>query len=368
MNSAGLVTIVIPNYNGADCIPDCLESIYAGTVVPEVIIVDNGSTDGSPAMIAERFPQARILRLAANTGFCHAVNTGIHVTRTEFVMLLNDDTVLEKDCVEKLCEEMLAGSRLFAVQALMLSMQDRSVIDDAGDHLDLFGYAFAAGRGRKRRPMRQSLSIFSACAGAALYRMSCFEEIGLFDERHFCYLEDVDIGWRAQVFGWKSRCRTDAVVYHKGSASSGSRYNAFKQEMTAGNSMYMQYKNMSRLQHLFNTPAMAAGRVLKKRYFVQKGLGEAYNKGLIRGRMLIGSAAAQMEQERYGMPVQKADLAVEAVLSGNDRLMNDPGLRAVYPLYRGTRLPLGFRNIPALLRIQFLMICGTIIRLRGTGI
>ncbi len=365
------VTVVIPNYNGKECISACLDSILEGTVLPEIIVVDNGSSDGSPEMIREKYPQVRLVRLSANTGFCHAVNTGIHACRTEFVFLLNDDTVVERDCIEKLLDEILSSERLFSVQAMMLSMQKdpqgRYVIDDAGDHLDLTGAALAAGKGYPLPAVGKSIPVFSSCAGAALYRMRCFEEIGLFDERHFCYLEDVDIGWRAQIFGYRSRCRTDAVVYHKGSASSGSRYNVFKQELAAANNYYVQYKNMPFLQYILNCPAMAMGRAVKKRYFAQKGLEEAYNKGLSRGKLLVAAAKVQQMQEKYGLPVVKADIASEAMLAGREELIGREAvdrLRGFNPLYRGTRVPFIPGNLPNYFRIQLMMVRGTFLRLK----
>ncbi|MBO5998875.1 MAG: glycosyltransferase family 2 protein [Lachnospiraceae bacterium] len=365
------VTAVIPNYNGKECIFDCLDSILAGTLVPEIIVVDNGSSDGSPEAVREKYPQVRVIGLRTNTGFCHAVNTGIHAARTEYVFLLNNDTVAEKDCVEKLLEEISTRDRLFSVQAMMLAMQKDAqgmhVVDDAGDHLDITGAALAAGKGYPMSALKKSIPVFSSCAGAAIYRMRCFEEIGLFDERHFCYLEDVDIGWRAQIFGYRSRCRTDAVVYHKGSAASGSRYNVFKQELAAANNYYIQYKNMPRLQYILNYPAMALGRAAKRRYFAQKGLEEAYNKGLSRGRLLVEAAKVQLLQERYEQPSGKTDLVSEAMLAGREELVSREAadrLRCFNPLYRGTKVPFIPGNIPNYIRIQLMMVRGTLMRLK----
>ena len=113
------------------------------------------------------------------------------------------------------------------VQAKLLSYADHHVIDDAGDEYCALGWAFARGSGKPAEAYDRPSAVFSCCAAAAIYRMSTFEEIGYFDERHYCYLEDVDIGWRARIYGYQNWYEPAAVVYHVGSAASGSRHNPF---------------------------------------------------------------------------------------------------------------------------------------------
>ena len=201
------VTVVIPNYNGIAYIRECLSSLYAGTALPRVIVVDNYSTDGSMELVEREFPQVLLHRIRANTGFCHAVNCGLHLVQTKYAILLNNDTKADPAFVEELISAISQIGKIFSVQAKMLTMNDPSVLDDAGDCYSALGWAFARGKGQRAEKFDKKGTIFSACAGAAIYRMSVFDEIGWFDERHYCYLEDVDIGYRAQIYGYRNCTR-----------------------------------------------------------------------------------------------------------------------------------------------------------------
>ena len=122
-----------------------------------------------------------------------------------------------------------------------------------------------------------------ACAGAAIYLRRVFDEIGLFDEAHFAYLEDVDVCWRARIAGYRNLYVPDAIVRHVGSATSGSVYNEFKVRHSSRNSIYLIYKNMPLLQIVLNLPFLIVGFAVKFLFFVSKGLGGTYARGLIRG-------------------------------------------------------------------------------------
>ena len=378
-----LITVVIPNYNGIQYVAACLDSILAGTLIPEIVVVDNASKDGSRELIEERYPEVTLLKLGVNTGFCHAVNAGLHITRTPYAMLLNNDTRMESDCLEKLLGAMERNRRIFSMQALMVSMQDPDVIDDAGDLYSALGWAFERGKGNPRSDVQKGwagggntadsatpaqaphpVRIFSACAGAALYRMSVFDEIGWFDERHFCYLEDVDIGWRAQIAGYGNRMLPDAVVYHAGSASSGSRHNAFKERLVPGNNAYLQYKNMPLLQYGLNAPLRALGKAVKKRYFDGMGLGEAYQEGLDRGTYLIAGAKEAGEFARAGIPWKKGTLSDEACVEGGPKAQTDAlTLDDVVPLYLGGKVPFRLTALPRYVSIEGQLIAGCFRRL-----
>ena len=125
--------------------------------------------------------------------------------------------------------------------------------------------------------------MFSACAGAAIYRRAAFDEIGMFDEAHFAYLEDVDVSWRARIYGLRNMYVPAAVVRHVGSATSGSVYNEFKVRHASRNSIYLIYKNMPVLQILWNLPFLIPGFLIKMLFFVKKGYGKEYITGLAKG-------------------------------------------------------------------------------------
>ena len=293
-------TVVIPNYNGIKYIEACLESIFLGTTKDlEVIMVDNASTDGSLELVKEKFPQVQIIENQENTGFAAAVNQGILASRTPYVILLNNDTVAELSFVHELEKAMERDKRIFSVSAKLISLHDKEKTDDAGDFYCALGWAFARGKGKKPELYQENCEIFSACAGAAIYRRACFEEIGLFDENHFAYLEDIDIGYRAQLYGYHNRFEPEAVVFHAGSATSGSRYNTFKTKLASRNSIYLVYKNMPLLQIIINMPFLLIGFFIKTLFFMKKGLGKEYMKGLLEGIRLSASEAARPHKVRF---------------------------------------------------------------------
>ena len=294
-----LTTVVIPNYNGIAYLKNCLDSLLAGTKVPKIIVVDNGSADGSPELLKSEYPQVRLIAFAENTGFDAAVNAGIKAADTEYVFLLNNDTTVEAKCVEELEKAMEINERCFCAGAKMINMKFPEKIDDAGDFYCALGWAFARGKDKDASGYNKPGRIFAACAGAAIYRRKLFETIGLFDEEHFAYLEDIDIGYRANILGYRSEYAPDAVVYHAGSGVSGSRHNPFKVDLTARNSIYLIYKNMPVLQIILNLPFLMAGYLIKFLFFLRKGMGKVYLKGIIKGFRLSFSEQGRKKKVRF---------------------------------------------------------------------
>lgn len=278
------VSVVIPNYNGKGFLEDCLSSLedqsFSGF---ETILVDDGSTDGSASYVRERFPEVRVISLEENGGFCRAVNQGIRASETPFVILLNNDVKADKHFVE----EMLAGirkhRRCFSCSAQLRNMHRPELMDDAGDYYCALGWAFALGKDRPLFAYQKPRRIFASCGGAAIYRKALFEKIGYFDEKHFAYLEDIDVGYRARIYGYENWYLPKAVVYHAGSGTSGSRYNEFKVRHSSRNNIYMIYKNMPVLQIFLNLPFLLAGFLAKQAFFMKKGLGAVYARGIAEG-------------------------------------------------------------------------------------
>ena len=278
------VTIVIPNYNGEKYLWNCVDSIYANTKVPfKLIVVDNGSTDKSISHIEKSFPKAEVIRLDRNYGFCKAVNEGIRKSNTTYVLLLNNDTIIKRGFVEQLLRVIKKDKKIFSVEAKMLQYMDPSLIDSAGTYYNAFGWAFSAGKDKPVFNYGKRKRTFSTCAGAAIYRRELFQSVGLFDEVHFAYLEDVDIGYRARIMGYKNVYEPTAKVIHVGSASSGSRYNEFKVKYSSRNNIYLIYKNMPFFQIVVNFPLLCIGFGIKAVFFSQKGFGQVYMRGLLDG-------------------------------------------------------------------------------------
>lgn len=279
------VTVVIPNYNGIKFIKTCLDSLYAQVDAPSyhVLVIDNGSTDGSAEVVKESFPQTELVCLGENTGFCHAVNMGISFSQSSYVILLNNDTKVYPDFIKSLYESIHGNDKVFSVSAKMLMWDNPTLLDGAGDRYMICGYSYARGKGQKADLYNEPAEIFSACGGAAIYRKSVFYEIGLFDELHFAYLEDLDIGYRAQIYGYRNYYEPKAQVIHYGSASTGSRYNPWKTEISAANNVYVVFKNMPFLQRIFNWPFLLVGYLVKFVFFSRKKMGKIYAKGLWKG-------------------------------------------------------------------------------------
>lgn len=278
-------TVVIPNYNGIKYMANCLESLYhlKEQALFRVLVVDNGSTDGSLELIRDSYPQAGLIALPENTGFCHAVNVGIENSDTPYVILLNNDTEVLPGFVQALTEAMERDEKCFAVSSRMLKWQDHTLIDDAGDQYCVLGWAYSRGKDRPAVQYDRPAKVFAACGGASIYRKSILDEIGCFDENHFAYLEDIDICYRARIYGYHCTYEPAAKVLHAGSATSGSRYNDFKTRLSSANSIYLIAKNMPLLQLIWNLPFLLAGFLTKAIFFTLKGMGVTYLKGLTKG-------------------------------------------------------------------------------------
>ena len=281
-------TVIIPNFNGIQYIQACLESLYGQTTKEiAVIVVDNASTDGSMELVRDQFPQVQLIVNQENTGFSYAVNQGILASQTPYVILLNNDTQADLSFVHELEKVMDQdkSKKLFSASAKLVSLYDKSRIDDAGDYYCALGWAFARGKGKDADQYNSDCEIFASCAGAAIYRRELLEEnrVGMFDVEHFAYFEDIDIGYRAKIHGYRNRFAANSIVYHAGSATSGSRYNRFKVLHSAGNNVYLIYKNMPFLQMLLNAPLLIAGFSIKYLFFMKKGMGKDYRNGLLRG-------------------------------------------------------------------------------------
>jgi GT2 family glycosyltransferase len=213
------VAVVIPNYNGARWLPGVLASVAAQTVAPaEVLVVDDGSTDDSAA-IAEA-AGARVLRLAANGGFARAANAGLAAVGAEAVALVNTDVVLDAEWLERAAGALAASAG--AVATKMLDLDDPGVLYSAGDVLRRDGVCEQRGRfERDTGAYDEPGEVFSACAGAALYRRAAVLGAGGFDERLGMYLEDVELGLRLRLAGWSCAWEPRAVARHAGAGSSG---------------------------------------------------------------------------------------------------------------------------------------------------
>ena len=278
------VSVIIPNFNGMAYLDGVLSGLECQTVRNfEVILVDNGSSDGSCAFVASSYPWVHVIELPENFGFCKAVNEGIKASRAPYVLLLNNDIEVTPDFIEEMLAAIRRHKKAFSCAARMIQFHDRDRLDDAGNYDCALGWAYARGKGKDIHTYEKEEKIFASCAGAAIYRRKIFEKIGYFDEEHFAYLEDVDIGYRAKLHGYRNLFCPTARVLHVGSGTSGSRYNLFKIRYSSRNNMYLIYKNMPLWQIILNFPLLFAGFTIKTVFFASKGFGKDYIKGMWNG-------------------------------------------------------------------------------------
>ncbi len=277
-------TVIIPNYNGKHFLEDCLTALSKQTQRDFcTLVIDNGSSDGSVEYIRECFPKVEVVSCKKNYGFCGAVNRGIRMAKTPYVLLLNNDTEAEAGLIEELERAMERHPKAFSVSSKILQFRERERMDDAGDMYCLVGWQFQRGVARSEKYFVKEERIFSACAAAAIYRRKVFEKIGYFDEQHFAYLEDMDIGFRARIYGYQNWFCPAARVYHVGSGTSGSKYNSFKVKLSARNSVYMNYKNMPSGMLAVNFLPLLIGYLVKWGFFIRNGFGKDYGAGVLEG-------------------------------------------------------------------------------------
>jgi GT2 family glycosyltransferase len=310
-----IVSIIIPNYNGEKYLRNCLDSLLIQTTSDfEIIVVDDASTDASMEIL-QNFGGIRLIRNARNSGFARSVNEGIKASHGLFLLLLNNDVVLEPDFIEKILKAIQRNPKIFSVSSRMVRYYERDKLDDTGDFYHILGWAFKRGDGKPVMKYLKPTRVFSTCAGAGLYRKSVFDEIGLFDENYFAYLEDVDVSYRAMIYGYENWYEPTAVCYHIGSATTadGNKYSPFKVRLSARNNVYTAYKNMPAAQLLINSPFLFCGFAIKTAVFTKRGYGKEYVEGLWEGVRTIGKVKKTRFQKKNTLNYLK----IEAMLLEN---------------------------------------------------
>jgi GT2 family glycosyltransferase len=217
------VSVIVLSWNGRPLLQRCLDGLAAQSYRDfEVVLVDNGSSDGTADYLRERYPWVRLVALPENAGFAGGNNRALAECRGRYLVTLNNDTEPEPGFLAALVQAVESGERIGMVAAKMLNFYLPGVIDSLGVRVAPNGLGQNIGCGEKDlgqydRPGE----VFGPCAGAALYRRSMIEEIGFFDESFFAYYEDLDLAWRARLAGWRAVTAPDAVVLHVHSATSG---------------------------------------------------------------------------------------------------------------------------------------------------
>lgn len=247
MKSGPQTVVVVPNWNGEDSLKRCLDSLLAQTLKPHVIVVDNGSTDGS-LKILEGYSDIEVIMHDRNLGFAAGVNAGFRRAIDDgvrYAAAFNNDAVADKKWLETLVDYMNKHPHK-GIAAPKLLTADGKRIDSTGDFLTVWGLPYPRGRGESDVDAYDgSTDVFAASGGASLYRVKMLEKIGLFDEDFFAYYEDVDLSFRAQLAGWEVSYVPGAVVRHAIGAASG-RMRGFTTYQTLKNLPMLTIKNMPR--------------------------------------------------------------------------------------------------------------------------
>jgi len=259
---AELVSVIIPHYNGKDVLGHCLDSLARCTYDPlEVIVVDNGSSDGSPEFVRTNYPEVKVVVNAKNLGYAGGCNAGARVAQGSYLLFLNNDTTHKPDWIDRLVEVLRHDHHCAAVQPKILSYQNRRRFDysgAAGGLLDRYGYPFALGRifttlEEDHHQYDQPRRIFWASGTAFLVRREAFEAIGGFDESYFAHMEEIDLCWRLQQAGWTIQNAPAAEVIHfSGWTLPPDRY--LKKYLNHRNSLMMIVKNYPRRNLLYILP------------------------------------------------------------------------------------------------------------------
>jgi GT2 family glycosyltransferase len=241
-----MITVIIVNWNGGELLAECLRRLKAQTIQPaRVLVVDNASSDGSMTGAGKLTDNATVLRMNANLGFAAGNNRALVECDTEYVALLNPDAFPDPDWLERLLAAARLNTDVAAFGSRQLCYDNPQFLDGIGDNYHITGLAW-----RERYGIRQQgrdlvpREIFSPCAAAALYRRQAVVDAGGFDEDFFCYMEDVDLGFRLRLAGHKAMYVPYAVVHHVGSASTGGQWSNFTVYHGFRNPVWVFIKNM----------------------------------------------------------------------------------------------------------------------------
>jgi GT2 family glycosyltransferase len=237
------ITVIILNWNGKKFLSGCLDSIARQTYPRiSILVVDNGSDDGSVEFLRENHPDVRLIVNRENLGFAGGNNVGIRDCATPFLVILNNDTDLEPECIAELKRALDADPRLGASAPRIMLKFEENRLDAAGIAICPDGLALGRGRmePKEKHALQQEVFFGSGCC--TLYRKAMLDEIGGYDEAFFAYAEDTDLGWRARARGWKCVYVPTAALHHHHSGSGGS-HSPFKAYLVERNRILVAVKN-----------------------------------------------------------------------------------------------------------------------------
>ncbi len=292
-----MISIIILNYNKAILLKNCINSIInCKSTNYEIIIVDNGSTDAF--VPRDNQTNFKYIELESNFGFSKAVNIGIKQAKGEYIAILNNDTEVDPRWLKNVITAFTQNRDAMVITSKIRSLHDKELLDNVGDIILLSGKVYKIGNNEKDiGQYDKQRYIFGANGCASVFRKEFFDKVGYFDENFFAYLEDIDLSFRANLLGYKCLYIPDAIVYHVGSATTGSQYNDFTVFHLAQNTISVLVKNLPTKILIRSILPMLTYITSLQAFFLIKGLGGAYFRGLVSGIRLI----SKMLPKRYGI-------------------------------------------------------------------
>lgn len=264
-----VVSVVIPSYNGWSHLHSCLPPLLAQThETTEVIVVDDGSTDGTRQLVSSQFPGVRLISLPHNSGFCVAANAGIAAATGAYIALLNNDTVVQTGWLASLVSHMADHATTGACASKVVQWDRTEILESAGDEYRPWRTPRARGAGHSANDFGTTETVFGASASSAMYRRQALEMVGTFDEDLGSYFEDIDLSLRLQLNGWDVCYIPTAVVRHR-SHGTTSAHHALS--MTLRNDPLVFVKNMPTTLLWFFMPAMIARQLYQLTLYSVQG-------------------------------------------------------------------------------------------------
>jgi GT2 family glycosyltransferase len=301
-----LISVIVVNYNGKKFLSDCFSSLFHQAYSPfEVIMVDNASDDGSVEYVQKNFPEVKTLTQATNLGFAGGTNAGIRKAEGEFILTLNNDTIIPIDFIDEFVKPMISDPFVGMCASKMIFPDGR--INSTAICISRSGAAWDRGMGEPDHGQYDvAEEVFGPCAGAALYRRTMLDEIGLFDEDFFLYMEDVDLAFRARLCGWKCMYVPAARVIHVhgGTAEPGSDTSVY---FGNRNILWYAVKNFPKRALLVFIPWIIGRNIAVIPYYFLKGKGKA----IIRAKIDSVKGLPGMIKKRAGIKKTISDSAIE---------------------------------------------------------